>query len=79
MPSPLLTVAEASERTGLPARTLRSLAASRRVACYRVGRRVRFREEDLVAFLEGTRVEAKEETVKRSRRASSGVVVSHFR
>lgn len=48
----LLTVAEVAKRLNVTERFVRRLVAERRIAIQRVGRHVRFREEDVDAFLE---------------------------
>jgi excisionase family DNA binding protein len=48
----LLTVAQVAKRLNVTERFVRRLVAERRIAIQRVGRHVRFREEDVDAFLE---------------------------
>lgn len=48
----LFGIAEASERTGLPAWRIYSEIATARMPCKRVGRRVYFSDDDLLAYFE---------------------------
>ena len=48
----LLTVVEVAKRLNVSERFVRRLVAERRIDIQRVGRHVRFREEDVDAFLE---------------------------
>jgi excisionase family DNA binding protein len=54
----LLTVAEAAEAMGTPARFVRRLIAERRIAFHHIGRHVRLRASDVNAFISAGRVEA---------------------
>lgn len=54
----LLSIDEAEGVLGLSVVTLRRLAAGGRVAFYRVGRKMRFSEADLSAYLETQRIPA---------------------
>ncbi|MGH3344293.1 MAG: helix-turn-helix domain-containing protein [Carbonactinosporaceae bacterium] len=53
----LLTVEQAAERLNMSTRYVRRLVAERRIVFYRLGRSLRFKEADLAAFIESTRVE----------------------
>ena len=50
--SRLLTVAEVAERLNVSERFVRRLVAERRIEIQKVGRHIRFREDDVEAFLE---------------------------
>jgi len=50
--SRLLTVAEVAERLNVSERFVRRLVAERRIEIQKVGRHIRFRENDVAAFLE---------------------------
>lgn len=54
----LLTIEEAAERLGVTPRMIRRLTTSRRLPFVKVGRLVRFREADLVEFVEAWTVPA---------------------
>ena len=56
----LLTLREASERSGHREATWRSWILHRRVSYYKVGRSVRIAERDLEKLLESARVPARE-------------------
>lgn len=53
----VLTIDEAAARIGMSARYVRRLVAERRIPFHKLGRSVRIRESDLLAYLETTRVE----------------------
>lgn len=53
----LLTVDEAAARLGTPARFVRRLVAERRIPFTKIGKYVRFRAEDIEAFIDAGRVE----------------------
>jgi len=56
-----LSIEEAAARLGVSKFTLRSWIRQRRLAHYRLGRRVVLAEHDLDRFLETRRVEARED------------------
>jgi len=65
----LLTIEQASSRLNMSVRYVRRLVTERRIAFHRLGRSVRFRPEDLAAFVDAGRVEPiKAEDVWRSLR-----------
>lgn len=53
----LLTIEEAAARLRMSVRYVRRLVAERRVAFHRIGRSIRFKADDLDAFIESGRVE----------------------
>ena len=53
-----MTVSEASKRIGISGSKLYQLVAARRIAHYRVGGKILFMEEDVVAYLASCRVGA---------------------
>ena len=57
----LLTVREASERTGHRESTYRAWVLRRKVPFYKVGRSVRIAETDLEQMIEQARIPAREE------------------
>lgn len=56
----LLTPQEAADYLGIRAGTLYYLRRTKQVACYLVGRKLRFRRADLEAYLDKCRVPAVE-------------------
>ncbi len=56
-PTPLMDLVEVAERLGVNQRHVRRLVAERRIAFHNVGHFLRFRADDLDAFLEAGRVE----------------------
>lgn len=52
MVASLLTVEEAAERLNVPASWLRKRVAERKVACTRLGRHIRFTQEQLTQVVE---------------------------
>ena len=54
----MLSVVESSKRLGVSPHTVRAWVRERRIACYRVGRRVLFAEDDIENLLNASRVEA---------------------
>jgi excisionase family DNA binding protein len=60
--SRLKTIPEAASYTGLSERFLRTLVFERRITFHKLGRRVYFAPEDLDAFVEAGRVEAKRDS-----------------
>jgi len=48
----LLSIAEVADRLGVGPRFVRRIVAERRIAIQKVGRHVRFREDDVERFLE---------------------------
>lgn len=56
----LLTLREASERTGHRESTYRAWILKRKLPYYKVGRSVRIAETDLERLLEGSRIPARE-------------------
>jgi excisionase family DNA binding protein len=54
----LLTLDQVAERLGVRARFVRRLVAERRITFHKVGRYVRFSEDDIAAYLAAARVEA---------------------
>jgi excisionase family DNA binding protein len=54
-----MTVTETSRRIGVSASIVYQLVAARKIAHYRVGKKILFREDDVAAFLAGCRVEVR--------------------
>jgi len=61
----LFTVDEAAQRTRLSRRTLTRAVTTGRLAVVRVGRTLRFRDEDLAAFVAANRVPALREVQRK--------------
>ena len=64
----LLTIAQAAHYLNVTERFIRRLVAERRVAYHKLGKFVRFRPEDLDAFLSSGRVEQPEVLLLRPQR-----------
>lgn len=64
----LLTIAQAAQYLNVTERFIRRLVAERRVVYHKLGKFVRFRREDLDAFLSSGRVERPEVLLLRSQR-----------
>ena len=47
----MLTVKDAAQRLGVPAKTVYKLTEEHSLACYRIGRAVRIAEDDLAAYM----------------------------
>jgi excisionase family DNA binding protein len=61
----LLTVKDIAKRLNISRNCVYKLASSRQIACHKLGRKaIRFREEDLAAFLDACRIEKGEEASK---------------
>lgn len=56
----LLGASETAERLGMSERSLRRAVAEGRITHYRLGRLIRFRPEDVEAYLASCRVDARQ-------------------
>jgi excisionase family DNA binding protein len=54
---PLLTVEDVAHRLSLRPQAVYSLVERRKIACFRIGRRIRFDESQIADFLARSRVE----------------------
>ena len=57
--APLINTGEAAGLLGIGKRTVQELMAARKLPYLRIGRSVRFRMEDITAFIEGQMVQRK--------------------
>lgn len=64
-PVPLLDVRGAAQHMGVTERFMRRLVEERRIPYYKVGKFVRFSEEDLDSFLTSVRILPKKEVNER--------------
>ena len=53
----MLTVEEVAQRLGTPVRFVRRLVAERRIRFYKIGKYVRFRPDDLAAYIRSGQVD----------------------
>jgi excisionase family DNA binding protein len=59
-----LNIAEVASELGVCTKTIRRWVKTRRLSCYVIGSRYRFKREDVEAFVQKARVEAREDTTQ---------------